>query len=400
MRVIAKRQVGVSALLGVVVLVVVWGFLPSPVLVDMAAVTRGPLRVTVDEQGRTQVKDRYIISAPVSGFMRRISLKAGDPVSYGQLVACLEPVRSQALDPRSRASAQAAQSSAGAALSAVEEKERAARADAEYAAQKMARLKGLLERHSVSQDSYEQAQSEARRAEAVFLSARSEVKAARSELAKARTALGEYAQSSGSDSLGSTNVFSPIEGRVLRVYRESEGTVAVGEPIMDVGCQQNLEVRVEVLSADAVKIRKGTPVVFERWGGDAPLTGRVRVVEPGGFTKISSLGVEEQRVVVLVDFTTPPSVWQNLGDSYRLDSSFIIWESGKVLQIPASAVFRQGAGRSVFAVHRGRARLRTVRVGHSNGLATEVLSGLQEGEYVVTHPDDTIQDGTRIKSRD
>jgi HlyD family secretion protein len=400
MKVKLNRNAGLALSLAAVALAVAWGFMPGAVPVDTAKATRGPLRVTVDEQGRTQVKDRYVISAPVAGFMRRITLEAGDPVAPGQQVACLEPVRSQALDPRSRAEARAAVNSVRAALSAAEEKERAARAEAEYAAQRSQRLGGLLEKHSVAQDTVDQAFSDARKAEAVHLSTAAEVEAARSELARARSLLRNFTPGPGGHTPGIMKVCCPVAGRVLRIYRKSEGTVAMGEPLMDVGAQQDLEVRVEVLSSDAVKLRKGTPVLFERWGGDVPLAGTVRVVEPGGFTKISSLGVEEQRVVVLVDLTTPRDVWQNLGDAYRLDASFIVWEGRSVLQVPSGAVFRRGAGWAVYVAEKGRARLREVRIGHTNGLATEVVSGFEAGQEVIVNPDDAIREGARVKARE
>jgi HlyD family secretion protein len=175
--------------------------------------------------------------------------------------------------------------------------------------------------------------------------------------------------------------------------------VNAGEPILDIGDPRNLEVKVEVLSADAVRIGKGTVVLFERWGGDHPLTGSVRVVEPAGFTKISSLGVEEQRVLVIIDMTSPAEAWKNLGDGYRLDASFVLWEGNEVRQVPASAVFRKGETWALYVIDAGRARLREVKTGHRNGLAVEVLSGIEPGTPVIAHPDDTIRDGVRVQER-
>jgi HlyD family secretion protein len=194
-------------------------------------------------------------------------------------------------------------------------------------------------------------------------------------------------------------VRSPVSGRVLKLHHESEGVVNSGEPLLDIGNPNRLEVKVEVLSADAVKIKEGTPVVFERWGGDRLLEGRVRTVEPAGFTKISSLGVEEQRVNVIVDFTSPSEVWRRLGDGYRLDSTFIIWEGKDVLQIPASAVFRRGDRWALFTVESRRARLREVEIGRRNGLAAQIVQGIAEGTVVITNPDDDIKDGVKVKVR-
>jgi len=172
-----------------------------------------------------------------------------------------------------------------------------------------------------------------------------------------------------------------------------------GEPLIDIGDPGKLEVKVELLSADAVKIKIGTPVFFERWGGDPALSGKVRVIEPAGFTKISSLGVEEQRVLVIADITSLPESWQRLGDGYRVDARFIIWEGKNVLQVPASALFRKGEGWAVFVVKNKRAHLRQVEIGHRTGLVAEIVSGISEGEMVIAHPDESIKDGTRVRPR-
>jgi HlyD family secretion protein len=192
---------------------------------------------------------------------------------------------------------------------------------------------------------------------------------------------------------------SPVSGTVLKLRRQSAGIVNSGEPLLDIGDPRKLEVKVEVLSADAVKLHPGTPVLFERWGGEKPLEGRVRVVEPAGFTKISSLGVEEQRVNVLVDITSPFEMWKRLGDGYRLDATFIVWESANVLQVPASALFRKGDGWALFAVENGRAKTTQVDVGRRNGIAAEIVNGIGEGDPVITHPDDRLKEGVRLRIR-
>ena len=282
-------------------------------------------------------------------------------------------------------------------MKAAQQQERAARADADYAAERLARFKALYAKRSIAKDTLDQASSEAKRANAVHSSAKAQAGSAGAELSRTERVLESYGAGRSASSRDIVAVQSPVSGRVLRLLRESEGAVDAGESLMEVGNPYNLEVRVEVLSSDAVKIGKGTPVLFEHWGGDVPLAGVVRVVEPGGFTKVSSLGVEEQRVVVIVDFTTLREVWDTLGDAYRLDASFITWEGRDVLQVPASAAFRSGKGWAVFAVENKRARLRSIQAGHSNGLSTEILSGLKPGEPVITHPDDTIRDGTRVQ---
>ena len=394
-----RRRVFVVTVGVLVTLALVYGFMPKPVTVDTVRAARGLLRVTVEEEGRTRVKDRFVVSAPVPGYLRRIDLDVGDVVHKGQQVAMLEPLRSTVLDPRSRATAEAAVAAAKAALDAAKEKARAAAADADYAREREVRMKKLAAREYISQDDLDQALSESKKAEALRLSSEAAVIAAKADLERAKSAL-LYSAAEHTPS-GEKNVIvrSPVSGRVLKLHHESEGVVNSGEPLLDIGNPRNMEVKAEVLSADAVKIRKGTPVLFMRWGGDKPLEGRVQVVEPTAFTKISSLGVEEQRVNVIVNFTSPFELWQRLGDGYRLDSSFIIWEGMDVLQVPASALFRKGDGWALFAVKNRRARLQDIEVGYRNGLAAEIVSGISEGSVVITHPDDALKDGVRVRIR-
>ena len=382
-----------------VISAIVYGFMPKPVSVDLVKVSRGPLKVTVEEEGRTRVKDRFVVSAPVAGFMRRIQFDVGDRVQKGQSLVELEPLKSNLLDPRSHAAAQAAVSSAEASLKVEEERAKAAAADADYARKNLERIKKLHEGGYVAKDALEQAETGAKRAGANLLSTEAAVKVARFELDRAHTALRHSAAENTGIQGKIVTIQSPVNGSVLKIYRESEGVVQSGEPVIDIGDPERLEVKVEVLSADAVKIKPGTSVLFERWGGNSTLSGRVRVVEPAGFTKISSLGVEEQRVLVIVDLTSSDKSENSLGDGYRLEASFIIWEGKDILQVPASALFRNQEGWAVFVVKNNRALKREVRVGQRTGLVAEVLSGLTEGEEVISHPDNSIEDRTRVRSR-
>ncbi len=394
-----NRWIVVIGIAALVIFAIVYGFLPKPLAVDIAKTTRGPMMVTVEEEGKTRVKDRYIISAPVAGYLRRIELDVGDPVKKGEVLAELESQRSAVLDPRSRAAAEAAVSAAEATLKAAEEAVRARAADAEYAKANAVRAAKLYKSGYISKDSMDQSEAQAKRTDADLHAARSAARSARFELDKARTSLGYSAAEQAVNHDKVVFVRAPAAGHVLKVYHESEGTVNSGDPLIDIGNPAALEVKVEVLSEDAVKIKPGMAVLFERWGGDANLSGRVRVVEPAGFTKISSLGVEEQRTLVIADITAPPESWQRLGDGYRVEARFVIWEGKDVLQVPASSLFRKGDGWEVFAVHNGKARLRRVQVGHRNGLAAEIVSGLSKGEEVIAHPDDSINDGTRVRPR-
>lgn len=331
--------------------------------------------------------------------MRRVDLKVGDAVKKGQTVIVLEPLRSQSLDPRSRAQAQLGVSAAQAALEASVEKERAAASDTEYVGKRLERMSSLFSKGYIAKDQFEQTETEAKKARAYHLAAKATVNMARADLEKAKTNLLNYGTSQNVGKHNLLYVSSPVNGSVFRLYRESEGAVNVGEPLMDIGNQKDLEIRAEVLSSDAVKIKAGTGVLFKRWGQDETLTGVVRVVEPAGFTKISSLGVEEQRVLVIADITSGQEKWQAMGDGYRLEAHFIIWEGKNILQIPTSSLFRLGNEWAVFAAENGKARRRIVEIGHRNGLAAEIISGLLEGEKVIAYPDDAINDGTRIKQR-
>jgi HlyD family secretion protein len=279
------------------------------------------------------------------------------------------------------------------------EKERAATADADYLEKRSERIKNLYAKGVVAKDQFDQSQSEAKKARAVQRSAAAAVDVSRAELERTKRMVQNFPPGGKAEGLDTVHVASPVGGRILRIYRESEGAVHVGEPLMDIGNADNLEVRVEVLSSDAVKMKKGTRVVFKRWGGDGILTGVVRVVEPAGFTKISSLGVEEQRVLVIADITSPPETWRVLGDGYRLEAHFVVWEGKDILQVPASALFRSGKEWMVFVEDNGKARQRTVEVGQRNGLAAEIISGLKEKEKVIAHPDDSISNGKHIRPR-
>jgi HlyD family secretion protein len=394
-----RRKLWITGIILVVVLAILYGFLPGTQEVDLVRLARGPLQVTIEEEGRTRLKERFVISAPTAGYIRRIEAKVGDPVKKGQTLVVLEPLRSQALDPRSRAEAEAVISAADASLAAAMEKERAATADADYIEKRLIRITNLYSRGSVAKDQFDQTESEAKKARAVQRSAKAAADVARSELERAKTTLRNYAAVKGTGENGTVEVASPVSGAVFKIHRESEGVVQVGEPLMDIGNAGNLEVRVEVLSSDAVRIGPGMTVLFKRWGRDEPLAGRVRRVEPAGFTKLSSLGVEEQRVLVIADITSPPEMWRVLGDGYRLEAHFVVWEGRDVLQVPASSLFRSGKEWSVFVEENGKARRRTVEVGQRTGWSAQLLSGLKENDKVVAYPDDTISDGVRIRQR-
>ena len=400
MNVALRRRLFVIIVIAVVVLATVYGFYPKAAEVDLVEVKRGPLQVTIEEEGRTRLKDRFTVTAPTAGYLERVKAKVGDPVKKGQSVLVLEPLRSQVLDPRSRAEAEAGATAAEASLNAAIERESAVSADTDYLEKRLERLKNLYAKGSIAKDQYDQIEAETKKARAGQRSAKAAVDVARSELARSKAILQNFASGPKAANDHKVYVSSPVNGSIFRIYKESEGAVNVGEPLMEIGNSKNLEIRVEVLSSDAVKIKKGTTVFFERWGGEGRLEGVVRVVEPSGFTKISSLGVEEQRVLIIADITSPTDMWRALGDGYRLEAHFVVWEGKDILQVPTSSLYRVGKEDwAVFIEDKGKARQRIVKIGQRNGLAAEIIAGVQEKEKVISHPDDKISDGVRIKTK-
>lgn len=391
------RVFGLVSLALLVIAGLAWGFWPRPLVVDAAPVREAPLTVTVEEEGRTRVKDRFVISAPVAGYLRRIQLEVGDPVTWDQVLACLEPSPSPVLDPRSRAEAEARISRAQAALRMAEEQVTAAEAEAEYAKLVANRMEELRRERTVPQQELDEARSRDRQAAANLRSAQFAVEVAQFEVAAAQTAL-DYA-GGGGDEREPIPLRSPVNGSVLKLLRKSAAVVTAGEPLIEVGDPTALEVEVDLLSADAVRVRPGTQVRLERWGGEGTLEAVVRTVEPVGFTKVSALGVEEQRVWVIADLTSPYERWGSLGDGYRVEASFVLWHGERVLQIPTSALFRRGDGQAVFVIEDGRARLHPVVTGQRAGLVVQIVDGLTAGETVITHPDDRIADGVRVWPR-
>ncbi|MDP1654076.1 MAG: HlyD family efflux transporter periplasmic adaptor subunit [Rhodocyclaceae bacterium] len=394
-----RARIGITLLAVAIAGGLALGFFPRAVGVETVAAVKGPLEVTVEEEGKTRVRDRYVISAPVTGHVRRIDLRVGDALSAGQTVAVIEPVRSSALDPRTQAQAAAALQAAEAALAVARANVRAAAAQAELARHELERAESLRNANFVSAQAIDRARAELDRSQAAKLAAEHGVTAAQFERERARAALVGVSQLQRRQTSDALVVRTPVAAAVLKLVHESEGTVQAGSPLLEVGNPEALEVAVEVLSSQAVRIAPGAKVLFDRWGGEKTLQGVVRVVEPPGFTKVSALGVEEQRVRVIADFSSPRAEWQRIGDGYRVEARFVVWEDADVLQIPTNALFRHDNGWAAFVVEAGRARLRPLRTGQRNGLQVQVLAGLQAGERVIVHPDDKINDGIRVKPR-
>ncbi len=367
-----RKRIGLLLIALAVILLLLWSFRPESVAVSLAPVVRAPLQVTVEEEGISRVRDRYELSAPVAAYMARLPWEVGDAVQQGQVMVMLQPVPPQLLDRRERERAQAA----------------VAEAEATYglARSELNRIRPLFERGDVSESALNQAQAAAGQALANLRAAR---------------ALLEYSLAEPDGSAPErVPLVSPVDGRVLAIAQKSAGTVAAGAPLLTVGNPERLEVAVDVLSAEAVKIRPGMPVLITGWGGDEVLEGRVRRVEPAGFTEISALGVEEQRVWVIVDIVSPREIWAGLGDGYRVEAAFVTWADDDVLQVPASALFRENGEWAAFVVEEGTANLRPVTVGRRAELAVQVLEGLSVGEQVITHPSTDVADGVPVVPRE
>ncbi len=428
MKTLVRRFVWIS-LAALVVVLIVRAFRGSPVLVDVATIGRGLLRVTVDDDGRTRVRERYTISAPIQGRLLRTLLDPGDLVRAGETpVAEFVPIAPELLDARTRAEAEARTRRAEASLHEAEAREEQAEADLRYAETLLERVRELAaegiegkNRLDLAMRDEESARQGRRAAQFAVQVAAYELDAARASLIEATPdAVGpddtdpDEGNANPADAStrsvervngdGRLLLRSPIDGTVLLVFEESARALSAGAPILEVGSIAALEVVADYLSQDAVKIRPGMEVLVEGWGGatnddEATLRGRVRVVEPSGFTKVSALGVEEQRVNVIVDPVGPPEDWAVIGDGYRVELRVVLWEEENALIVPTGALFRRGGDWSVFLVENGRARRRTIEIGRQNGLEAEVANGLREGERVILYPSDLLEDGTRIEPR-
>lgn len=377
-------------------LLLVLAFRPRPVAVDTAETWRGPMQVTVRDEGHTRVRNEYIVYAPVNGQLQRVPFKPGAAVEAGQVVARIHPGDPAFLDARERAQAQAAVRAAEAALSAARAELERAEAQARFARTELTRIERLRERNLAAADAHDQARLSLRVAEAAHATAANSVRMREAELDAARVRLTRPADSDSEP----VDVLTPVSGRVLRVARESAGVIAAGEEILSIGDPADLEVVVEMLTTDAVLVEPGADVIIEDWSRlTNPLAGRVRLVEPYGFRKISALGVEEQRVNVIIDFTGPREEWSMLGHGYRVEAAVVTWRADDVLQAPVAALFRDAGEWALFRIEAGRAMLARLEVGRDNGQSAQILSGIDAAVPVILYPGEEIEDGTRVAPR-
>ncbi|MEN3974977.1 efflux RND transporter periplasmic adaptor subunit [Emcibacter sp. SYSU 3D8] len=373
---------------GIVIAVLLYlAFVPSPLAVDGREVTRGRLDVSVTAEGKTRIRDIFTVSAPVNGRLRRVTLDPGDPVVAGEtMVAIFEPSAPDFLDRRSAARSRARLDQAKAVTARV-------KADRTLARLEWERAKALTAGTAISQRDRDRRRAELDAAEAAYQAATAELAAAQAELIVPTDEAGV------ADAGCCLRMAAPISGQVLRVMQQSERVMAVGAPILELGDPRNLEIVVDLLSQDAVRVRAGQPARIENWGGPGDLNGTVRRVEPSGFTKVSALGVEEQRVNVIIDPTDPPARWDSLRDAYRVEPRIIVWSSSDVLTVPLGALFRSGGNWAVYRVEDGRAMLRRVQIGVRNTEAAQVIKGLKQGDVVISHPSEDVSDGRRVSVR-
>jgi HlyD family secretion protein len=378
------RVVSLITVIGLTGFVTITVLRPEPVRVETARVAYGPFQVTVEAEGRTRARDRFVVAAPVAGRLARSGLHRGDAVSKGAVVAYINPLPVMPLDLRQQAEAEAR-------VAATEQ----ARAHYEQAQKEFARAEALVETGDIARQDFERARNAAQTGRQQFeaLGFKARAAAAEVEVAKAALVAVERAGQSGE---AVVTVRAPVSGRILRLIEESERVIAAGTPIMEMSGRA-LEIVIDVLSSDAVRIRPGAPVLIEEWGGEAPLRAHIRLIEPLAFTKVSALGIEEQRVNVVADFVDSPGP---LGDGYRVEARITAWENEAVMKIPSAALIRNKQYWSVFIIENDTARLRNVTIGHRSSSEVEILSGLKQNERLILHPSNLIADGVRVKSDD
>jgi len=392
-------RVLIGLIAAVIIIAVFFALRTPPLDVDVAEAVEAPLLVTIDDEGETRVRDIYVVAAPISGELQRVDLEAGDPVVAGQtVVARIMPAQPDFLNSRNEAEVRAQIKALEASVQSSAARIGQAEADRKLAAANFSRIDALYERGFATRTAHDAARAARDSSAARLTEARGAMDATRFELraAKARLIAPSASKTSGS----ALAVRSPESGSVLRVVQESQATVAVGTPIMELGDPSDIEIVSDLLSSDAVKIKPGSAVLIDNWGGDKPLKGKVKLIEPFGFTKISALGVEEQRVNVIIDFVDPRIARERLGHGYRVIARVVEWSGDKVLQVPISGLFRDKGQWSVFVMRGGEAHLVPVAVGRMNDERAQITKGLEAGDEVILHPSEKIEDGRSVRLRD
>ena len=407
-----KTWIASAAVVALLALALAWAFAPRPVEVELASVTQGRFETTIDEDGKTRLTDRYVVSAPLAGRLARITLREGDPVGAEMAVAMLTPVLPALQDERTqrelRARVQAAEDNVQRSAS----RHQRAQVALEQARIEVRRSEQLAQQGFIAPTKLDADRLATQAAERELEAAAAERRIAGHDLEQARAALGAVQPGASAASRGFA-VRAPVAGRVLRVLQASETTVALGTPLLELGDTARLEVVAELLTTDALTAHPGSRVRIERWGGPGTLEGRVRAVEPAAFTKVSALGVEEQRVRVLIDLMSPREQWQALGDGYRVGLRIVTLAQEGALQVPVSAVFPlpgesaapdgvaagERPAHGVFVVEGGHARQVPVLLGGRNASAAWIRGGLGSGQQVIVYPPPAVRDGVRVKAR-
>lgn len=386
-----------------------FAFWPRPTKVDIGNVTTEPMRVTIDEEGRTRVHDAYVISTPVAGRLLRVEVDPGDPVVKNEtIVAQMRPTNPAVLDVRSREQAQFAEAAANAALRLARAELNRAVADKELADTDLKRMRTLYQKGTLSEVELDRAVHQARATQAAVNTAEAALEIRRAELDNARAQLMGFDDQQRLHTIrastGHTHeipIRAPITGQVLRIIQQSETTLPVGAAIMEIGnIGSDLEVLAELLSTDAVQVAPGDHVLIEKWGGPGTLNAVVTRVDPWGFTKFSALGVEEQRVNTIIRFDDSNPAHMGLGHGFRVEVRIIVWEDDNALIVPSSAIFREERNWAVFLVEDGTAKLRQVEIGHNNGVQAQVVKGLEPGNRVILYPASGLSDGMRVTQRE
>ncbi len=393
-------------LLGAITLAVIGAFIyalsPKPVLVDTTVISRGPLKVTVDEEGETRIREIYVVSSPLDGRVLRSPREVGDEVQKDKtLLAVIEPGDPSFLDIRTRRELEATVAAAEASVILTESEIDRAESELEFAQSDLKRARSLAQRGTISERTLEKAALDVQTRQASLAQARANLILRHRQLdsAKARLIGPEQKKTKKTDDSCCVSVQAPVDGKVLRIDKESEQIVKAGEPLLRIGDPKDLEIVVDLLSTDAVKVKAGAEASIEGWGGPKPLTAKVRRIDPAGFTKVSALGIEEQRVNTILDLTSPREDLPTLGHDFRVFVRITVWSSEDAVRVPLGALFRQGNTWAVFKVEDGTAKLIPVKIGQRNTYMAEIIEGLEPGERVILHPSDRVSSGSSVEER-
>jgi HlyD family secretion protein len=410
MQAIWTKRAGAALAAALVIAGVLWFAWPRPIAVDIAAVTKGPMEVTIDDEGKTRVRHVYSVSAPITGKVLRISrpvgnqvisLHVGDQVTADEtVVAIMQAMSPSFVDVRSREEIQAAVAAADAAVTFAEADIRRIEAALEFSQDELKRALSLSRTGTISSRTLDKAKLDVATNEAGLASARAQLGVRRSERASVAARLIDPANVPAKNNPACCiQIRAPVSGRVLKIVQDSEAVVAAGAPLLEIGDPLDLEVVADLLSTEAVQIGPGSPVLIDGWGG-LPIQGTVARVDPAGFVKVSALGIEEQRVRTTIAFAGASEVWSRLGHDYRVIVHVTVWKADQALTVPVGSLFRRGNDWAVFSVRAGRARATLVRIGHRNAQLAEVLSGLSGGDRVVLHPSDRVKEGAAVAQRE